>query len=126
MENEVTPSPLSEDEALEHQDVKKAIQYCEETAAYGAVRLNDVYEQMMLQMESHLYILLNRLPVQDPDGLARVICNLAFEKFNQAAPSASTLNGIVIRALRGHIDNVSNPKLRLDVNGKIVRRDNDR
>lgn len=123
MENEVTPSPLSEDEALEHPEVKKAIEHCENVVAYGALKLNDVYEQMMLQIESHLYILLNRVPVQDPDGLARVICNLAFEKFNQAAPSASTLNGIVIRALRGHIDNVSNPKLRVDVNGKIVRRE---
>lgn len=123
MENEVTPSPLSEDEALEHPEVKKAIEHCENVVAYGALKLNDVYEQMMLQIESHLYILLNRVPVQDPDGLARVICNLAFEKFNQAAPSASTLNGIVIRALRGHIDNVSNPRLRVDVNGKIVRRE---
>lgn len=113
---------LSEDEALEHPEVKKAIEHCENVVAYGALKLNDVYEQMMLQIESHLYILLNRVPVQDPDGLARVICNLVFEKFNQAAPSASTLNGIVIRALRGHVDNVSNPKLRVDVNGKIARR----
>lgn len=125
MENEVTPSPLSEDEALEHERVKEAIRYCEETAAYGAVKLNDVYEQMMLQIESHLYILLNKVSVQDPDGLARVICNLALEKFNQAAPSASTLSNTVMRALRGHIDNVSmfnSSKLRVDVNGKIVRR----
>ncbi len=117
-----TVTVLSEDEALEHKEVKKAIQYCEETAVYGALKLNDVYEQMMLQIESQLYILLNRVPVQDPDGLARVICNLAFEKFNQAAPSASTLNSMVIRALRGHVDNVSSSNLRLDVNGKIVRK----
>lgn len=121
MENEVAPSPLSEDEALEHPEVKKAIQYCEETAFYGATKLNDVYEQMMLQIESQLYLLLNKVPVQDPDGLARVICNLAFEKFNQAAPSPSTLNGIVMRALRGHIDNV-NCNLRINHEGKITRK----
>jgi len=122
MENEVTPSPLSEDDALEHPEVKDSIEYCKELAAYVSMRMHDAMHNLVSQTEEKLYLLLNRVPVEDPDMLAQIISNSVRDCLMDLGPYIQTVKFEIMRALRGHIDNVQTCNLRLNFDGKIVRK----
>ncbi len=122
MDSKVTPSPLSEDEALEHPEVKDAQAYCDELATYVSLRLHDAMDNLVMQAEEKLYLLLNRIPLKDPDALAKMICSETCDRLSSLAPSIREVKAEIMKALRGHIDNVQTCNLCLNVDGKIERK----